>query len=48
MADPYGIPKATAYSAAKNGTDGMTRAMVSELYLMGEILPLEGGRSVAF
>ncbi|WP_432710820.1 SDR family NAD(P)-dependent oxidoreductase [Pedobacter sp.] len=35
MAAQYGIPKVIAYSAAKTGIEGMTRAMASELSPMG-------------
>ncbi|MBG6235863.1 NAD(P)-dependent dehydrogenase (short-subunit alcohol dehydrogenase family) [Pedobacter sp. CAN_A7] len=35
MASQYGIPKVIAYSAAKSGIEGMTRAMATELSPMG-------------
>ncbi|WP_343532818.1 SDR family oxidoreductase [Pedobacter sp.] len=35
MAAQYGIPKVIAYSAAKTGVEGMTRAMATELSPMG-------------
>lgn len=35
MASQYGIPKVIAYSAAKTGIEGMTRAMATELSPMG-------------
>jgi NAD(P)-dependent dehydrogenase (short-subunit alcohol dehydrogenase family) len=35
MAAQYGIPKVIAYSAAKTGIEGMTRAMATELSPMG-------------
>jgi len=35
MAAQYGIPKVIAYSAAKTGIEGMTRAMASELSPLG-------------
>ena len=35
MASQYGIPKVIAYSAAKTGIEGMTRAMATELSPLG-------------
>lgn len=35
MAAQYGIPKVIAYSAAKTGVEGMTRAMATELSPLG-------------
>ncbi|MET3114560.1 NAD(P)-dependent dehydrogenase (short-subunit alcohol dehydrogenase family) [Pedobacter sp. CG_S7] len=35
MASQYGIPKVIAYTAAKTGIEGMTRAMATELSPMG-------------
>ena len=35
MAAQYGIPKVIAYSAAKTGIEGMTRAMATELSPLG-------------